>query len=92
MNKLSQTPAVAALEANRWRKLVAEGARNIGDGQRRGVVGSSDDPSLLAAMVLGAMRSAVVNALQDGRVESPGDLNRDIWRFLRAGLQMKEEK
>ncbi len=92
MNKLSQTPAVAALEGNRWRKLVAEGARNIGDGQRRGVVGSRDDPSLLAAMVLGAMRSAVVNALQEGRVEKPGDLNRDIWRFLRAGLRIEEEK
>ncbi|MEM1191643.1 MAG: TetR/AcrR family transcriptional regulator [Pseudomonadota bacterium] len=92
MNKLSQTPAVAALEAKRWRKLVTEGARNIGDGQRRGTVGSRDDPALLAAMVLGAMRSAVVNALQEGGVEKPGDLNRDIWRFLRAGLQIKEER
>ncbi|MEO1078541.1 MAG: TetR/AcrR family transcriptional regulator [Pseudomonadota bacterium] len=91
MNKLSQTPAVAALEANRWKKLVSEGARNIGDGQRRGVVRSEDDPLLLAAMVLGAMRSAVVNALQEGRIGRPEELNRNIWRFLRAGLQIDKE-
>lgn len=91
MARLSRTPAIAMLEAERWEQLVREGAKNIAEGQRRGVVRSQQDSALLAALVLGALRSAVAAAMQRNENIDPRSLTGEIWQFLRLGLEISEE-
>lgn len=88
--QMAQSPAVASVEAVRWQALVDEGARNIEEGQRQGVVGSSLDSEMLAAMVLGATRAAAVRALRSGRRSKPAVLAKRIWTFLGPGLELKQ--
>ena len=51
---------------------MAEGARNIADGQKRGELGTDVPPELGAAMVLGAVRGAINQA-----VSEPATINID---------------
>ena len=91
LSRLAHAPGVAAVEAERWQKLVSVGGRNIADGQRRGVVRAPQDPELLAAMVLGAVRAAVSRLLpQRGEVDA-AQLAQDIWQYQRRGLCLEEE-
>ncbi|MCP5146888.1 MAG: TetR/AcrR family transcriptional regulator [Pseudomonadales bacterium] len=86
LSGLAHAPGVAAVEAQRWDKLVSVGARNIADGQQRRVVGAAQDPELLAAMVLGAARAAVARLLPMKQQIDATQLARDIWQFQRRGL------
>lgn len=86
ITRLARTPAVAAVEAERWDALVSVGARNVAEGQASGAVQSSQGSELLAAMVLGAVRAAVARALAEGKNRQAQQLARDIWAFARRGL------
>ncbi len=88
--RLASTPAVAAVAEQRWDKLISAGARNIADGQARGVVGAQLDSNLLAAMTLGATRAAIGRELAAGRPADPARLGREIWAFIRKGLGLEE--
>ena len=90
ITRLARTPAVAAVEAERWDKLVSVGALNVAEGQARGQVPGDDDSELLAAMVLGAVRAAIARSLTAGSDRDSGQLTADIWRFVRRGLGMEE--
>ena len=90
--QLAQSPAVAAIEAERWSKLIEEGARNIAEGQRRGVIVNPQRSDLLAAMVLGSIRSTVQRVLQTDQSHEPAQLTEEIWRFLSPGLDIKQDK
>lgn len=91
LSRLSHAPGVAAVEAQRWDRLVTVGARNIADGQKRQVVRASQDPELLAAMVLGAARAAVARLLPMKAKINAAKLARDIWRFQRNGLCLEDK-
>ncbi len=84
--RLAGTPAVAGVEARRWQRLVQEGSRNIADGQARGAIGAGQDSTLLAAMVLGAVRAAASSQLSQDIDVDPEALAEQIWQFLSAGL------
>ena len=90
LSRLAHAPGVAAVEAERWDRLVSVGARNIADGQQRQVVGAAQDPELLAAMVLGAARAAVARLLPRKRQINAARLARDIWQFQRRGLGLED--
>ena len=90
VTRLAGTPAVAAIGAQRWDQLVTEGSRNIADGQARGVVKATQDATLLAAMVLGATRSAVAREFAKSKPGSPARLSRDIWAFIRTALGLED--
>ena len=90
ITRLANTPAVAAVEAQRWDVLVSVGARNMAEGQARGAIGGTLDSELLAAMVLGAVRAAVSRVLASGTPQDNKQLARDIWAFARVGLQLEE--
>lgn len=87
-NQLSAIPAIAAIEAERWKLIVAEGARNIADGQRRGELGSEVSPELGAAMVLGAVRGAINQVVAAPTTIDIDQLNTEVWAFLGPGLKL----
>ena len=90
ITRLAGTPAVAAVETERWDRLVTEGSRNIAEGQSSGVVTAQQEPGLLAAMVLGAVRSAVAREFSNSQPGKPDQLSRDIWAFIRSGLGLED--
>jgi AcrR family transcriptional regulator len=90
LSRLAHAPGVAAVEAERWDRLVTVGARNIAEGQQRQVVGAAQDPELLAAMVLGAARAAVARLLPVNKPVNAARLARDIWQFQRRGLCLED--
>ena len=90
ITRLAGTPAVARVEAERWEKLVATGARNMAEGQSRGAVAAGLEPQLLAAMTLGAVRSAVASEFSSQQPANPAQLARDIWGFVRRGLDLED--
>lgn len=87
--RLAGTPAVAGVEAERWQRLIQEGARNIAEGQTRGAIRATQDSRLLAAMVLGAARSAATTEISRGSGIDPQALADEIWRFLGDGLGLE---
>ena len=86
ITRLSHTPAVAAVEAERWDALVSVGARNVAEGQAGGSVRAQESSELLAAMVLGSVRSAVTRAIAKGDTGVVKQLAQDIWAYARRGL------
>ena len=87
-NQLSAIPTIACIEAERWKLIVAEGARNIADGQKRGELGTDVPPELGAAMVLGAVRGAINQAVSEPATINIDQLNAKVWAFLGSGLQL----
>lgn len=92
LTRLADAPGVAAVDAERWQRLVTAGARNIAEGQRRGVVRAPQEPELLAAMVLGAVRAAVARLLPLQNEVEAGALARAIWLYQRKGLCLEEKR
>lgn len=90
LGRLADATGVAAVEAERWQALVTVGARNIAEGQRRGVVAATQDPELLAAMVLGAVRAAVARLLPRRESVDADLLATTIWEYQRKGLCLGE--
>jgi len=92
ISRLAGTPAVASVEYERWEKLIAAGARNMAEGQASGAIASNADPRLLAAMSLGAVRSAVANEFTQEKPTDPAQLAETIWEFIRPGIGLEEAK
>lgn len=90
VTRLAGSPAVAAVEAERWDRLVTEGSRNIAEGQARGVVTAPQDSTLLAAMALGATRSAVAREFAKTKPGNSARLSRDIWAVISSGLRLEK--
>lgn len=89
ITRLAGTPVVAGVESRRWQRLVEEGARNIAEGQARGAISATQDSRLLAAMVLGAVRTAAASEISYGSEVDPQALADEIWRFLSDGLGLE---
>lgn len=90
ISRLARTPAVAGVEAERWDRLIAEGSRNIAEGQSRGAVRDDADSTLLAAMALGAVRSAVAQVFLSKQSGDAGQLADEIWGFIRRGFGLQD--
>ena len=91
LSRLAHAPGVAAVEAERWERLVTVGARNIAEGQNKGVVRAQQDPELLAALVLGSVRAAVARVLPVKNEIDAEELCNSIWQFLRSGMSLEEQ-
>ncbi len=91
LSRLAHAPGVAAVEAERWERLVTVGARNIAEGQNKGVVRAQQDPELLAALVLGSVRAAVARVLPVKNEINAEELCSSIWQFLRSGMSLEEQ-
>nr|BFD39913.1 TetR/AcrR family transcriptional regulator [Pseudomonas sp. FFPRI_1] len=83
---LAREPEVASLEAQRIAENIRQGADNIRRGQAAGQLSAGLDPQLVAAMVLGGMHQALLEAL--GRRPRPPQeqLAHQLWHFIRGAL------
>ncbi|MEM8499704.1 MAG: TetR/AcrR family transcriptional regulator [Pseudomonadota bacterium] len=88
--RLAGSTVVVQVEAQRWKGLIEAGARNMAEGQARGVIKSQVDPKLLSAMALGAVRAAVTIEINDTQPKQPAELANNIWQFIRQGLGMEK--
>ncbi len=88
LSKLAHYPEVAAVEAQRWRGLIVAAARNIIKGQARGQIADSHRPTILAAMIVGAARHAIAQALASTPRPTKADLVAIIWAFIISGLRL----
>lgn len=86
ISRLARDPGVAAVEAERWRRVIALAARNIAKGQQRGQVPGHYDPRILAAMICGGVRHAAGQALAEDPRPQQAALTREIWDFILGGL------
>jgi AcrR family transcriptional regulator len=89
LDKLAREPEVAAVDAERWGRVIRQGARNIAQGQRQGCVPADRDPALLAALVIGAVRHGVAEAIRGGRPIDAEALSDEIWTFLAGGMALR---
>lgn len=89
VQSLAHSPSVAAVESKRWSRLISVGAKNVAQGKRNGSVTARQRSELLAAMLLGAARSAVAVAMESSKDPVPDRLTDQIWVFLRRGLALR---
>ncbi|MEM8606623.1 MAG: TetR/AcrR family transcriptional regulator [Myxococcota bacterium] len=90
-SKLASDPEVVGVASERWRGVVDEGARNIAQGQRRGVLPTATGPHLLSALINGAVRHAIAQALATEPRPDRDALTDDVWNFISAGLRIGPE-
>lgn len=92
LSKLVHYPDVAAIETRRWNGLIDAAARNIIKGQARGQISSMQSPDIMAAMIVGAARHAIVQALTSAERPTKAQLGAAIWSFITSGLRLQAGK
>ncbi|MEM7138911.1 MAG: TetR/AcrR family transcriptional regulator [Myxococcota bacterium] len=90
-SKLASEPEVVGVATARWNGVVDEGARNIAQGQRRGVLPRGSEPRVLSALINGAVRHAVAQALTDEPRPDRNQLTDEVWNFIAGGLRLGPE-
>lgn len=88
ISRLARDPGVAAVEAERWQRVIELAARNIAKGQQRGQVPARYDADILAAMICGGVRHAVGQALAAEQRPDRAALADEIWDFILGGLRL----
>ncbi|MBL8629310.1 MAG: TetR/AcrR family transcriptional regulator [Rhodospirillaceae bacterium] len=88
ISKLARDPEVAAVETKRWKDLTAISARNIIKSQERGQVPRILNASILSAMISGAVRHALSEALTASPRPSKAELSQSLWTFITRGMQL----
>lgn len=88
ISRLARDPEVAAVEAERWNRLIELTARNIVKGQSRGQLPGGFDPRILSALICGGARHAVGEALASDPRPARDDLTRQVWDFIARGLRL----
>jgi AcrR family transcriptional regulator len=88
ISRLARDPGVAAVEGERWRRVIALAARNIAKGQQRGQIPTQYDPDILAAMICGGVRHAAGQALAADPRPAREALTRELWDFILGGLRL----
>lgn len=91
IGRLAHSPALSALDSQRWEGLITVAARNIAQGQKSGRIVASESSELLAAMVLGAIRAGVARVINSESKVNRARLARDTWEFICRGLSLRRE-
>lgn len=90
LSTLTREPQVAVVEGERWRDLIEAAARNLRKGQERGQIEARHDAGILAALVLGAIRHGVGQALAANPRPSATVLTTELWTFISRGLLLEQ--
>lgn len=84
-SRLGSEAEVTAVETRRSERIINLAAANISRAQRAGDISSARDPRILGAMMMGAIRWAIVAAWpSDGRHPSQQELVTEIWAGIEA--------
>jgi hypothetical protein len=84
---LAREPGVAAVENERWSRLITMTSSNILKGQQRGQLPHHYDPDVLASLICGGVRHAAGLALRQRPRPDEALLVSQIWTFISTGLQ-----
>lgn len=87
---LGREGEVAAVEARFLTKLVDDAARSVQRGQRQGELPQSLDARMVGAMLIGAFRVAIAEALTRKRRPPQSALTEEMWHFVVAGARFGE--
>ena len=87
ISELAREPEVAAVENERWSRLITVTASNIRKGQQRGQLPAGYDANVLAALICGGVRHAAGLALRQKPRPAEKELVRQVWTFISTGLQ-----
>lgn len=85
---LSRSPEVMAIETAFTGKQLAGGAQMLIAAQRQGVVPDDIDPHLTIALMIGAIRHALIFAISSESRPQPDQLTDQIWHFIAAALRL----
>lgn len=88
---LAREGDVAAVEARFITKLVDDAARSVQRGQREGEIPADLDARMIGAMLMGAFRVAIAEALTRKRRPAQATLTEEMWRFVVAGVRFIPE-
>jgi AcrR family transcriptional regulator len=88
---LAREGDVAAVEARFITKLVDDAARSVQRGQRQGEIPADLDARMIGAMLIGAFRVAIAEALTRKRRPTQTALTEEMWRFVVAGVRFIPE-
>lgn len=90
LSRLAREPEVASVEVGRMARLVEDAARSIIRAQKRGEIDAEVDPRMFGAMLLGAIRVAVGEALTRKQRPSQDKLVDELWRFVASGIHIAQ--
>lgn len=85
---LAREPEVALAQNERTRQVVAQTARNIRDGQRRGELHPDVDPRLAGAAIFGALTEVMVEAIARKRRPAVDKVTDQLWRVIAAAVRL----
>ncbi len=84
---LAREGEVAAVEARFITKLVDDAARSVQRGQRQGEIPTDLDARMIGAMLIGAFRVAIAEALTRRNRPAQATLTAEMWHFVVAGVR-----
>lgn len=85
LSRLAREPEVASVEVQRMAILVEETARSVQRAQARGEIDADVDARMFGAMLIGAVRVAIGEALTRASRPSQEKLVDELWRFMQHG-------
>ena len=84
--RLGREPEVRDVEAAHMKALLAEGARNLVQGQRQGVVSEDIVPDVVIGLLMGGLRQAIDSAILAETRPEKAVLLEQIWTFFERGM------
>lgn len=87
--RLAREPEVLDIERAHMEALLAEGARNIAQGQKLGLISPDLNPNTVVAMLMGGLRLAIDQAVLAEERPPSDELHEQLWRLTSDALQLK---
>ncbi|MCI5043225.1 MAG: TetR/AcrR family transcriptional regulator [Aquisalinus sp.] len=89
--RLGREPEVQDIEKAHLHALLEEGARNLSQGQKQGIVSRDVTPAIVIGLLMGGLRQAIDSAVLADTRPSKEELHHQIWRFFEGGLGLTTE-
>lgn len=87
--RLAREPEVLDIERAHMEALLVEGARNIAQGQKLGLINPDLNPNIVVAMLMGGLRLVIDQAVLAKERPSVSDLHAQVWRLTSHALELE---
>ncbi|MEM7638881.1 MAG: TetR/AcrR family transcriptional regulator [Pseudomonadota bacterium] len=84
--RLGREPEVRDVEAAHMNALLTEGAKNLAQGQRQGVVSQDVVPEVVIGLLMGGLRQAIDSAILAEKRPTKSMLLEQVWTFFERGM------